>query len=104
MRSFSVGRHENSARRTSLLASMTLSRPVQTRFISPRSVGLRLEVSMMRRFAQFVLVGCFLAIPAVAQRGGGGGFHGGMAVVSVAEWADSVVGWGAIVGALSAQD
>ena len=32
---------------------------------------------MMRRFAQFLLVGCFLVLPAVAQRGGGG-FHGGM--------------------------
>jgi hypothetical protein len=31
----------------------------------------------MRRFAQFLLVGCFLVMPAVAQRGGGG-FHGGM--------------------------
>ena len=31
---------------------------------------------MLRRFVQFLLVGCFLAIPAVAQRGGG--FHGGM--------------------------
>jgi len=37
----------------------------------------------MRRLAYFLLVGCFLAIPAVAQRGGGGhfgggGFHGGI--------------------------
>jgi len=38
----------------------------------------------MRRFAQLLLVSCFLVIPAVAQRGGGGfrggggGFHGGM--------------------------
>jgi hypothetical protein len=32
---------------------------------------------MMRRFAQFLLVACFLALSAVAQRGGGG-FHGGM--------------------------
>ncbi len=32
---------------------------------------------MMRIFAQLLLVGCFLGIPAVAQRGGGG-FHGGM--------------------------
>jgi len=31
----------------------------------------------MRRLAQFLLVGCFLVIPATAQRGGGG-FHGGM--------------------------
>jgi len=31
----------------------------------------------MRRFVQFLLVGCFLVIPAVAQRGGGG-FHGGI--------------------------
>jgi hypothetical protein len=31
----------------------------------------------MRRFMPFLLVGSFLAIPAVAQRGGGG-FHGGM--------------------------
>ncbi len=30
----------------------------------------------MRRFAQFFLIGCFLAIPGIAQRGGGG-FHGG---------------------------
>jgi hypothetical protein len=30
----------------------------------------------MRRFAQFLLMGCFLAIPGIAQRGGGG-FHGG---------------------------
>src|SRR5690348_8289733 len=36
-----------------------------------------MEVSIMRRLAQFLLVGCFLVIPAVAQRGGGG-FHGGM--------------------------
>jgi hypothetical protein len=39
---------------------------------------------MIRRFAQLLLVGCLAAIPAVAQRGGGGfhggggGFHGGM--------------------------
>jgi hypothetical protein len=32
---------------------------------------------MMRRFAQLLLVGCLLVMPAVAQRGGGG-FHGGM--------------------------
>jgi hypothetical protein len=38
----------------------------------------------MRRFAQFFLIGCFLTIPGIAQRGGGGfhggggGFHGGM--------------------------
>ena len=38
----------------------------------------------MQRLAQFLLVGCLLVIPAVAQRGGGGfhggtgGFHGGM--------------------------
>ena len=36
----------------------------------------------MRRLAQFLLVACFLAIPAVAQRGGGhfggGGFRSGM--------------------------
>lgn len=36
----------------------------------------------MRRLAQFFLLGCFLAIPGIAQRGGGGfhggGFHGGM--------------------------
>ena len=36
----------------------------------------------MRRFAQFFLIGCLLAIPGIAQRvaavdGGGGGFHGG---------------------------
>ena len=31
---------------------------------------------MFLRFMQFLLVGCFLAIPAAAQRGGG--FHGGM--------------------------
>jgi len=31
----------------------------------------------MRKLAQFLLVGCFLVIPAIAQRGGGG-FHGGM--------------------------
>jgi hypothetical protein len=31
----------------------------------------------MRRFAQFFLISCFLAIPGIAQRGGGG-FHGGM--------------------------
>jgi hypothetical protein len=31
----------------------------------------------MRRFAQFLLAGCFLVLPAIAQRGGGG-FHGGM--------------------------
>jgi hypothetical protein len=31
----------------------------------------------MRRLAQFLLTGCFLVMPAVAQRGGGG-FHGGM--------------------------
>jgi len=30
----------------------------------------------MRRFAQFLFVGCLLVLPAVAQRGGGG-FHGG---------------------------
>jgi len=36
-----------------------------------------MEVSIMRRLAQFLLVGCFLVIPAAAQRGGGG-FHGGM--------------------------
>jgi hypothetical protein len=40
-------------------------------------------VAYMRRLAQFLLIGCFLALPAVAQRGGGGhggggGFHGGM--------------------------
>jgi hypothetical protein len=37
----------------------------------------------MQRFAQFLLVGCFLVIPALAQRGGFhggmGGFHGGVA-------------------------
>jgi hypothetical protein len=33
----------------------------------------------MRRLAQILLIGCFLVIPAVAQRGGGGGgLHGGM--------------------------
>ena len=36
----------------------------------------------MRRLVQFLLISCFLALPAVAQRGGGrgggGGFHGGM--------------------------
>ena len=32
----------------------------------------------MRNVAQFILVACFLLIPALAQRGGGGGFHGGM--------------------------
>jgi hypothetical protein len=35
----------------------------------------------MRKIAQFLLIGCFVALPAVAQRGGGhggGGFHGGM--------------------------
>ena len=31
----------------------------------------------MRRLGHFLLVSCFLVIPAVAQRGGGG-FHGGM--------------------------
>jgi len=31
----------------------------------------------MRRFVQFLAVTCFLVIPVVAQRGGGG-FHGGM--------------------------
>jgi hypothetical protein len=31
----------------------------------------------MRRFAQLFLISCFLAIPGIAQRGGGG-FHGGM--------------------------
>jgi hypothetical protein len=32
----------------------------------------------MRRLAQVLLIGCFLVIPAVAQRGGGGGgIHGG---------------------------
>jgi hypothetical protein len=53
---------------------------------SPRSIRLRLEVSIMRKFAQFLLVASFLVVPAVAQRGGGGfrggmggGFHGGMA-------------------------
>jgi hypothetical protein len=30
----------------------------------------------MRRFAQFLLIGCFVVMPGVAQRGGG--FHGGM--------------------------
>jgi hypothetical protein len=30
----------------------------------------------MRRFVQFFLISCFLAIPGIAQRGGGG-FHGG---------------------------
>jgi len=30
----------------------------------------------MRRFAQFFIISCFLAIPGIAQRGGGG-FHGG---------------------------
>ena len=32
----------------------------------------------MRRFMPFLLAGSLLAIPAAAQRGGGGGFHGGM--------------------------
>ena len=32
---------------------------------------------MMRRLAELLLVGCFLVMPVVAQRGGGG-FHGGM--------------------------
>jgi hypothetical protein len=36
----------------------------------------------MQKLAQFLLIGCFLALPATAQRGGGahggGGFHGGM--------------------------
>jgi len=37
----------------------------------------------MRKLALFLLIGCFLAFPAIAQRGGGGhggggGFHGGM--------------------------
>lgn len=36
----------------------------------------------MRKLAQILLIGCFLTLPAVAQRGGGGhgggGFHGGM--------------------------
>ena len=37
----------------------------------------------MRRLTQLLLIGCLLALPAVAQRGGGGhggggGFHGGM--------------------------
>ena len=31
----------------------------------------------MRRLALFLLISCFLVIPALAQRGGGG-FHGGM--------------------------
>ncbi len=32
---------------------------------------------MIRRFAQLFLVTCVLALPVMAQRGGGGGFHGG---------------------------
>jgi hypothetical protein len=37
----------------------------------------------MQKLAQFLLIGCFLALPTTAQRGGGahgggGGFHGGM--------------------------
>jgi hypothetical protein len=44
---------------------------------SPRSIRLRLEVSIMRRFAQLLLLASFLVVPAIAQRGGGG-FHGGM--------------------------
>jgi hypothetical protein len=52
-------------------------------FNLPRSIGLRLEVSMRRKFGQLLLAGCLLVIPAMAQRGGGGhggggGFHGGM--------------------------
>src|SRR5215467_750988 len=48
-----------------------------------RRIGLRLEVSMRRKFGQLLLACCLLVIPAVAQRGGGGhggggGFHGGM--------------------------
>src|SRR5580704_17273204 len=51
---------------------------------SQRSIDSDKEVSIMRRFAQFLLISCFLAIPGIAQRGGGGfhggggGFHGGM--------------------------
>ena len=65
----------------------------------------------MRRFAQFLLIGCFLAIPGIAQRGGGGFqvvaavdftavavVSRWMAVVSMAEWVASTV------KALSAQD
>src|SRR5215469_877665 len=37
-----------------------------------RRIGLRLEVSMRRKFGQLLLAGCLLVIPAVAQRGGGG--------------------------------
>ena len=52
----------------------------------------------MRRFAQFLLMGCFFAIPGIAQRGGGGfhgggggGFHGG----AVAFWR-----WGGFHGGM----